>query len=449
MKRFLSLCLVLFLITGMAVFAIGNRQRASTSERTQITYSFWGTPDEAREVQHVADRFNSEQNRIQVTVMQIPRDTYFERLNTMATARQLPDCGIMSEDGVLQYATNGYLADISTMYGPNDAKPLDSLAFRAPNGQIVAYSVANEILLLYYNKSMFDRAGIPYPPTSAANAWTWDQFVETARRLTLDANGRNPGQAGFDRNRIVQYGAMVDTLTWQLEVWALSNGGGFFNANGTQVIVDQDAAIEAIQRVADLHLVHNVAPLSPGLSDDGIQRSIIAGTVAMATGGQWNIGTCLATARDLEGLNYGVAVLPRMRDLVTINTGGPNVVFSQSRNQAAAMEWLRWYAREENSWFLIESGIWMPVLDRYYTDETYTRRWVENPAFPPYAEYKSAVVDFARTHARPTAWYYTNNTIDFNNLLGSVLGPVWTGNRTAREAITSNAAALRRAHQGQ
>ena len=272
--------------------------------------------------------------------------------------------------------------------------------------------------------------------------------MATAKRLTFDANRRTPNDTGFDRNRIVQYGAMVETLTWQLEVWALSNGGGFYSSDGKSVIIDQNPAIEAIQRVADLHLRDNVAPLSPGLTDDGIQRSIIAGTVAMATGGAWNVGTCLATARDSEGLKYGVAVLPYMRDKVTINTGGPNVVFAQSKNQKEAMEFLKWYAQEENSWALIESGIWMPTLEKWYTDETLTRRWVGNPNFPPYDEYKSAVVDFGRGYGKPTAWYYTNNTIDFNNLLQSILGEVWTGTKTARDAITANAAALRRAHQG-
>ena len=445
MKKLVSVCLVLLLLGTF--FAAAGCKKASG--KTEITYSFWGTPDEAAEVQKVADKFNSDQDKVRVTVMQIPRDTYFERLNTMATARQLPDCGIMSEDGVLQYATNGYLADISGMYAAGESRPLDSLAFKGPDGKTVAYSVANEILLLYYNKAMFDKAGIPYPPAKAADAWNWDQFVEAARKLTLDRNGMNPGSAGFDKNSIVQYGAMVDTLTWQLEVWALSNGGGFYTKDGKQVTIDQAAAIEAVQKVADLHLVHNVAPLTPGLSDDGIQRSIISGTVAMATGGQWNVGTCLSTARDQEGLSYGVAVLPYMKEKVTINTGGPNVVFSQSKNQAAAMEWLKWYAQEENSWWLIESGIWMPVLEKYYTDEVYTKKWTGNPAFPPYDEYKSAVVDFARAYARPTAWYYTNNTIDFNNLLGSALGEVWIGRKTAQEAITSNAAALRRAHAGQ
>jgi len=437
---------LIILLAGISFFACGKD--GGKEGRVEIVYSNWGTPDEAAVVQAVADKFNSEQDKITVKVISIPHDTYEATLNTRATAGQLPDCGIMSEAATLQYATNGYLADISEMYAAGEAKPLDSLAFRGPDGKPVAYSVANEILLLYYNKDMFDKANVPYPPASADKAWTWDEFVATAKKLTFDSNGRTPNDPGFNRNNIVQYGAMVENLTWQLEVWCLSNGSGFFNADGTQVIIDQDAAIEAIQKVADLYLKDFVAPLSAGLSDDGIQRSIIAGTVAMATGGQWNVGTCLATARDTQGLNYGVAVLPYMKQKVTINTGGPNVVFSQSKHQKEAMEWLKWYAREENSWGLIETGIWMPTLDSYYKDEALTRKWVENPNFPPYNEYKSAVVDYAVRYAKPTAWYYTNNTIDFNNLLGSILGEVWTGTKTVKEVINANIGALRNAHKG-
>lgn len=419
---------------------------AADYERVTITYSFWGTPDEAATVQGVADKFNAEQDRITVEVMAIPADTYVETLNTRATANQLPDCGIMSEAGVLQFAEAGLLADISGMYAEGDAKPLDSITFKS-EGTPVAYSAANEVLVLYYNKDMFDKAGIEYPPTDAENAWTWDEFVEVAKQLTFDANGLTPNDAGFDPNNIVQYGCMIENLTWQLEVWALSNGGGFYSEDGSEVIIDDPATIEAIQKVADLHLVHHVAPLSAGLTDDGVQRSLIAGTCAMTTNGAWNVGTCLASARE-EGLNYGVAVLPYMKEKVTITTGGPNVVFSQSAHQAEAMEWIKWYMKEENSWDLISSGIWMPVLESWYTDEELTRKWVENPNFPDYDEYKSAVVDYAKDYSTSTSWYYVNNTNDFNEILGALLGDVWTGGTTAERAITEGFGALVDAFEG-
>lgn len=416
-------------------------------EKVRLTYSMWGSAEEGSITQKVADKFNASQDRIEVTVQAIPYESYMTKLNALATAEQLPDTGMMREDGVIQWSSQGMLNDLSAMYEGSDSKPLDSLAYKY-QGKTVAYAAANEILLLYYNKDMFDKAGVPYPPSALDKAWTWDEFVATAKKLTIDKNGKHPDEEGFDSQNIVQYGASVENLTWQLETWALSNEGGFYSADGTEVRIGEDASIEAIQKVADLYLKDHVAPLSVGQTDDGIQRTLITGTVAMATNGQWNIGTSLNTAKK-EGLNYGVAVLPYMKEKVTLNTGGASVVFSQTKHPEEAMEWLKWYSSEENNWGLISEGIWMPVLDKWYKDETLTRKWVENPNFPPYDEYKSAVVDYAQsTAARPTSWFYTNHTTDFNTMLGSILGNVWTGKKTAKEAITESLEDLKKAHAG-
>ena len=420
---------------------------AGSTEKIQITYALWGGETEAKNTQAVADKFNASQDKIEVTCIPIPWETYLEKLNTMATANELPDTAIMSEAGVISWAEQGLLADISTMYGAGDAKPLDSLAFKY-DGKPVAYSTANETLELYYNKDMFDKAGVAYPSSDAAKAYTWDEFVAVAKQLTLDKNGLTPNDAGFDKDNIVQYGCMVENLTWQLEVWCLSNGSGFYSADGKTLTINDPAAVEAIQRIADLYLVDHVAPLSSGMTDDGVPRSLVAGTCAMTTNGAWNIGTCLSAARD-EGLNYGIGVLPYMQEKVTICTGGPNVVFSQSKHPAEAMEWLKWYSKEENNWDgLIATGIWMPILDSYYTDEAMTKKWLDNPAYGDYADAKAVLVDYVTKYEKSASWYYTNNTMDFNALLGSVLGDVWTGKITAEQAINDNLQALQDAHDG-
>lgn len=424
-----------------------NEGVTTNTEKVQITYALWGGEEEAKSTQETADRFNASQDHIEVTCIPIPWETYMEKLNAMATAKELPDTAIMSEAGVIQWAEQGMLYDISDMYAEDEAKPLDSLAFTYDD-KPVAYSTAFESLLLYYNKDMFDAAGVDYPPVTADTAWTWDEFVEVAKLLTLDSNGNNAADPDFDPDNIVQYGCMIENLTWQLEVWALSNGSGFYNEDGSEVIIDDPAAIEALQRIADLYLVHHVAPLSTGLTDDGVQRSLIAGTCAMTTNGAWNIGTALSEARD-GGLNYGVGVLPYMKEQVTINTGGPNVVFSQTEHPEEAMQWLKWYAREENSWDgLIATGIWMPTLSSYYTDEELTHKWLDNEAYPDYEEAKPVLVDFAMEYSKPASWYYTNNTVDFNALLSSLLGDVWTGKVTVEDAINENIAALKAAHAG-
>ena len=112
------------------------------------------------------------------------------------------------------------------------------------------------------------------------------------------------------------------------------------------------------------------------------------------------------------------------------------------------MEFLKWYSREENNWGLISEGTWAPVLSSYYTDETMTHKWLDNPNFPDYEMSKAVLVDYVNECAVPTAWYYTNNTTDFNELLGSILGSVWTGETTAADAINNNINALKAAHAG-
>ena len=414
----------------LSVLVIACAATTVFADPVTITYSYWGTPDEAASVQAVADKFNAEHPDIKVEVMAIPNEEYVTKLNTMAAAGELPDCGIMSESGVLDFAEKGLLADISGMYEGKESMPLDSITFEK-DGAPVADSGANEILLLYYNKDMFDAAGLEYP--SASEPMAWDEFVALAKKLTIDANGKTAEEEGFDANNIVQYGYVVDNWTWQPEVWALSNGGRWISEDGKEVVIKSPETIESIQKVADLTLVEHVMPYNAGLEDNGIQRSIVAGNVAMATGGAWNVGTSLPGVP----FKYGVARLPYMKESVTICTGGPQVVFSQSKHLAEAMEFISWYMQEENSWNLIETGIWMPILEEWYTNPEKTAQWIENPNFPPAEEYKPAVVDFAMEKAISANWYYAPHMTEFDEYLRSILGPVWDGSETAEEAINN------------
>ena len=74
----------------------GSQEDAGSDDVVTITYSYWGTPDEAASVQAVADKFHEEYPNIVVEVMAIPNEEYVTKLNTLATANSLPDCGIMN-----------------------------------------------------------------------------------------------------------------------------------------------------------------------------------------------------------------------------------------------------------------------------------------------------------------------------------------------------------------
>jgi multiple sugar transport system substrate-binding protein len=421
-----------------------EEEEQAENERVNITYAFWGNNEELQTLEGVIDKFESEQDRISVEPIQLDRAEYVGALNTFAAGGQLPDTGIMAEDTVLMWAEQGMLADASGMYGADEAKPLDSVTFKY-QGQPVGYSVAGNILNIYYNREKFADAGVDAPPASADTAWDWDAFIEVAKEMTIDANGNNGLSPDFDANNIAQYGVMLCPDFWQLEQWSVTNGGAWYDEDGN-VTIDSPEAMEGLQRIADLSLVHHVAPQYGTNTATTIDQDLL-NNAAMYINGAWSVGVWLGAAKE-AGLDYGVGVLPYMEEKVTLATGGVNVAFNTSDNLEEAQEWLKWYAKEENSWDLIASGTWMPVLSKYYTDEEFTRQWVENPNFPPYDEYKSAVVDYAYNNGRPVAWYWVNNTNLFNDALSTILAPCWSGAETVESAITNNIDVLKAANQG-
>ena len=413
------------------------QEPAAQTEKITITFSLWGDPAEQETTQKALDVYNEQQDKVYVKALQIGRDEYNEKLQTMATSGEMPDCGMVAEDTVIGWAKDGLLSDVD-IYAGQDNLPLDYLAFKY-DGKTVAYSAANEVLALWYNKKMFDDAGVPYPPATLDKAWTWDEFIEVAKKLTIDANGKHPGEAGFNKDNIVQYGAYVNQYTWQLEVWALSNGGSFFSPDGKTVTFD-DAAVEAMQKVFDLHLVENVAPLNDGTQDNGFASSLGAGNVAMCTEGQWATGF---RGAGFDGIDYGVGVLPYMKQKANICTGGPTGVFATSKYKEEAAEFLRWYNSEENNFGTILAGWWMPTKMNWYTDAALLKSWVDDCEFrqPLTAEaYKTAIVDVAldTNVTKSTAWYYTPNTYEvLVKTLQPALVEAINGSKTAKDVVAS------------
>ena len=296
-KQVLSALLVATLTAGLALTGCSSKKEEKKEEggssdgKVKITYAQWGNESETAATQAVADKFNSEQDKIEVEVIKIDHDTYVTKLNTMATAGELPDTGIMSEAGVLGFASNGMLADVSDMYAEGDDKPMESTAFKY-EGKTVAYGAAHNVLNMYYNidllKEVCEKQGLDIatvtPPATADAAWDWDTFVKTAQTLTLDVNGNNALSPDFDPNNIDVYGCTINTLPWQLEVWALSNGGGYYSEDGSKCTIDSDATVDALQKIADLSSVYHCAPPVTSAAN-ALESSLGSKKVVMATDG--------------------------------------------------------------------------------------------------------------------------------------------------------------------
>jgi len=414
-------------------------------DRVHIVYSLWGGPAEEATMQETLDVFNNSQDRIWVTALSIPNEEYAAIIQTMATGGNMPDVGMANENLIIGWAREGMLMREDLFAGASD-RPLEYLAFK-DGGDVVAWSQANEVLAIWFDKDKFDDAGVEHPPVTKDTAWTWDEMIEVAKQLTFDSAGNTPNDAGFNKDDIVQYGVYVNQWTWQLEVWALSNGGRWFSEDGTQIIFD-DAAIEAMQMVFDLHLVHNVAPYIAATEDAGWWSSLGAGNVAMTTEGQWATGFTGDTDMD-----YGVGILPKMKQLKNIATGGAVVIWGGTKHLEEATEFYKWFTDTENNFGIIEAGWWMPTLQSWYQEPLLTR-WIDDVAVRarlPADSYRTAIMEVAldTNITQPTGWYYTPYTLEIiNNIMNPALVEAINGSKTVKEVIEEIRPAMEAAIKG-
>jgi multiple sugar transport system substrate-binding protein len=146
-------------------------------------------------------------------------------------------------------------------------------------------------MVMYINPESFERAGIELPSSD----WTWDEFLETTQMLTLDAEGRNRLDPDFDEDNVVQWGFRVRQYLFEWIYWVWQNGGDVISPDGTTVdgYLNSPESIEAIQFLADMVLVHGVAP-EPNALDQlsqqfGFLTSFLLGDVAMFPRGHWEM----------------------------------------------------------------------------------------------------------------------------------------------------------------
>ena len=437
--------LIAILCMAAMIFGVAACAGGGSSGPVEITYMFWGNEAEIAGVTAIIDEFNSQHPDIKVVPEPVDRADVEAILAARALAGNLPDTGFLSEQMVLDWARAGFLGNPEGMF---EDTVLDIMKFRW-EGQTVGISSANEVILLYYNIDLFDAAGVDHPPKTAASAWTWDQFVDVAKSLTLDTSGRNAHDASFDRNNVAQWGIYPEQDPWMIEAFALANGGGFFGPepNWQNIIIDQPASAAAFQRIADLHLVHGVSP-QYGTFEYGMDAWFNPNNdvpVAMGFNGQWAIGVWLSGLRNNEGLNYSVGVLPSMdHGNVTIATGGLAVMYDGTDHPDEAKTWLAWYAAN-GAPELIYEGIWMPIFEKYYHDEALMREWADTPNHPPFEDYKSAVIQYTLSSAQSTFWYWVPGADPFLGELGTAIAPVWSGAQTAQDALTAAVPAMKAA----
>lgn len=406
-KYYVSMSLLVFTFLLLAGAA------AAQDAPVEITYMMWGSPEELAVWQTIVDEFQVANPNIKVTVDVSDWESYWNKLRTLFAGGTPPDVFAMDAPLYPDWQSRGVLLNLQPYI---DVSPglLDGLypvtleAYQREDGY---YGLPRDFqtIVLFYNKDMFDAAGLAYP----TDEWTMDDLRAVAAKLTLDTDGNG----GVD-----QWGFSTDLydmeLFWSSAIWGY--GGDIINAERTQTLLGDENARNAWHFIADMALGDKSMPDPNQVAEFGYD-AFAAGVAAMTTIGHW-----VVPQYSQLGFQWDVAAMPAGPEgrATSVNSAG-FVVAKDSKNPDAAWELVRYAVGSAGQTRLTELGFAIPVLESVAESPVY----LEQTSAP--INHKVFLDALAYAHSKPTFRGYE----EWAGVVGDTLYTVWTGEMGIDQAL--------------
>lgn len=393
----------------------------SAVAQTTIVWSFWGDPGELPPNYAVIDAFHAANPDIRIEVQHAPWGSYFDRILTQMAGGTAPD--VMFLNNIPSYAARGVLKPLDALiardgFDTGTYHP-GLLAIFSYQGEVYGFPRDNDTNVLYYNKDLFDAAGVAYPTED----WDWDDIRAAAQTLTVRD----------ERGRATQYGLALEKNRYPQ--WVYQNDGNVFDdpLNPTEFLMDAPEGIEAIQFIADLILVDGSVPSFDAMAQLGSTTELFStGRVAMVMTNAARIPTFMGAA-----FAWDVAPLPSGRTGIRANTlGGAGYVVSATTQQPdAAWTFLKFLAGTEGQSIFAGTGVAVPAS---FADPAVAAAFVN--ACPETVSCEVFISETERGRLAPMFpdWREIENTIVYPHL-----DLIYTGEMGAAEALAKMGAEVR------
>ncbi len=314
--------------------ATGTGACSDAAKDQQVTMWSPLTGPDGDEMTALANQF-SQENGQGIKVTHTAQPEYLQKLNTAAAGNSLPDMTVIRAGDIGEMALRNVLKPMSEA-ALTAAGGADTLKAQFPEaiwnvGQVKdgRYAIPLDVhpLVLYYNKDMFQQAGITMPTD---RPMTKDEFEQAVTALTKD------GVAGVSIGTAFQAGTLFQTLIRQF-------GGDIVNADGTQATYNSEQGIQAANYIRDLK--QKTTPTVNGAGDPEV-KLFQQQKAAMVFHGPWHIS-------DMVKLPFvGFAPLPQIGDAYSVwgNSHQLALTTEDPAKQAAAGCWIGWLSQNSVQW---------------------------------------------------------------------------------------------------
>ena len=363
-------------ILGLAATAV-LALSATASRAVEIEY--WQYFFEARinAIDKLIENFEAANPGITIVQTSFPYADYRTKVAAAIPAGQGPDVVQLFYGWLNDYVDAELIRPLPTdMFPPEqiEAEFFPMVQAMKRDGAYMALPTAVRALALFYNKRLFEEAGIEAPPK------TLDELVATAAALTKRDGSGNITQVG------ITTGMNAQDHHWWREVLVRQFGGEPYTEDYRTVTYNNAAGVAALQWYADLETRHGVT--QAGFMDEP-QAAFKAGRAGMHIDGSFRIGALNKT----RGLEWGVAELPAGPDGTQSNYSSywVNAVTTKAEGEKleAALKFMQYLTSDE------AMQIWLETVGELPAKPTaaLTEENKMDPVFGPFV----AGLGYART----------------------------------------------------
>lgn len=370
---------------------------------------------------------------LKIELENIPYNSYQDKLTVEMAAGNAPDVIGVEVNNFVDLYLRGALENLSPYF---QADGMDSKAYYptalkrfSPGGSI--YALPTDIApfgMVYYNKKLFDEAGVPYPTSD----WSWPEpFLSICQKLVKrDASGK-----------IIQW-AYADPYGTTADNFMLSNGGYYADSeeNPTRMALDSPAVLVAFRFRWDLIWTYHVSPTPSDMQNynfgSGAEPMFMNGVLAMMDSGLWHTPNFLQT----KGLSFDVVEFPEgPKGKRGWGSGGSGfAVWNGGKNKQIAWMVVKELAADDAVSQVTATGMAQPALLKVAQSDVF----LKSPGplnkkilldMPKYSHYAPFVKDW------PEIW---------NGQVGPALDPVWLGEKKPEDVLPKINAEINRKYFG-
>lgn len=374
----------------------------ASGDKVTLSYAIWDKNQQAA-MEDIAKAFTKENPNVTVDIQLTPLKEYFTKLQTAVSGGSGPDVFWMNGPNFQLYASNGIIAPLEGTdlkasdysQGLADLYTFDGKLFGAPKDF--------DTVALWYNKKMFDDAGIAYPDSS----WTWEDLKTNAAKLTDKSKGTF-GIAASQYGQENYYNTIAQA------------GGEVINSKGTKSGFGSPEALEGITLWTDI-IAAGSSPTAQQMTDTAPSDMFTSGKVAMFYNGSWAAGEYagIDTIKDI----VDVAPLPAgPKGNQSVIHGLANVANAKSKNLDAAKKFAAFASGEAAAKIQAESGTVIPAFNG--TQDA----WVES-----FKSFNAQTYIDALDTA--VAYPVSKNTAAWNAIENDILTQVWAGSVTPEAGL--------------